>query len=195
MLISRLPPSGDTPAIGPNSQASAGLTIVAPRHRHQPRRTRTSYTGAGRIPERSLCAFQQRRPASPRAFAVVDEASVLDFRRQLAAIGGELGHHLLVQPDVHARGIIAVAGVAELLGELLARREARIDVERLHQVDDRGAPLQLFALGFDSRVEDRCDIDGCRRAGAARSAGRCRRLQPLRRQPAPPLPWCRRSRP
>src|SRR2546423_14812963 len=46
-------------------------------------------------------------------------SSMLDLGRQLAAIGGELRHHLLVQPDVHARGIIAVAGIAELLGEIL----------------------------------------------------------------------------
>src|SRR5689334_397649 len=57
--------------------------------------------------------------------------SVLDLGRQLAAIGGELGHHLLVQPDVHARGVVGVTAIAELLGQLLARSEAGIDVERL----------------------------------------------------------------
>ncbi len=46
---------------------------------------------------------------------------VLDLRRQLAAVGGEFRHHLLVQPDVHAGGIIAVAGVTEFLREFLAR--------------------------------------------------------------------------
>ncbi len=52
------------------------------------------------------------------------EGSVLDLRRQLAAVGCELGHHLLVQPDIHARGIVGVAGIAELLGEFFARGEA-----------------------------------------------------------------------
>ena len=67
---------------------------------------------------------------------VYSTCSVLDFRRQLAAIGRELRHHLLVQPDIHARGIIGVAGIAELLGKLLPRGKTGIDVERLHQVDD-----------------------------------------------------------
>jgi hypothetical protein len=46
---------------------------------------------------------------------------LLDFGRQLATIRREFGHHLLVQPDVHAGGIIAVAGVAEFLGKFFAR--------------------------------------------------------------------------
>src|ERR1700681_26058 len=113
--------------------------------------------------------FQSKRPARARAFAFWFCAgrSVLDLRRQLAAVGGKLDHDLLLQPDVHGGGIIAVAGVAELLRELLARGEAGIDIERLHQVDDRGAPFQLFALGGNRLVEDGRDVDGCR--GRSRS--------------------------
>jgi hypothetical protein len=50
---------------------------------------------------------------------------VLDLRRQLAAVGGKLDHDLLVQPDVHGGGIIAVAGVTELLRKLLDWEYAR----------------------------------------------------------------------
>src|SRR5271167_4135344 len=43
-----------------------------------------------------------KRPAVPRAFCDrVRRRLPFDIGRQLAAIGGELGHHLLVQPDVH----------------------------------------------------------------------------------------------
>src|SRR5262245_26960878 len=72
-----------------------------------------------------VVAVTKKARAEARALSVTGrKRSVLDLRRQLAAIGRELGHHLLVQPDVHAGGIVGVAGVAELLGKFLARREA-----------------------------------------------------------------------
>src|SRR4051795_5853697 len=112
----------------------------------------------------------QKGPARSRALLLrTGDRSVLDLRRQLAAIGGELGHYLLVQPDVHGRGIVGVAAVAELLGEVLARGEAGIDVERLHEVDDRGAPFQLFALvRGDRRVDDRGNVHRRRGRRSAR---------------------------
>src|SRR5690242_2811370 len=129
-----------------------------------------------------LIVVVAKRPAPGAGLIVwLAIASVLDLRRQLAAIGGELAHHLLVQPDVHAGGIIGVAGVAELLGKLLARREAGVDVERLHQVDDGVLPVELLALGGDGLVEDGSDIDrlrrrgrGCGAAAGRRTARRCR---------------------
>ena len=51
---------------------------------------------------------------------------VLEIGGDLAAIGGELDHHLLVQPDIHLGRILGVAGVMQLLGELLARGLARV---------------------------------------------------------------------
>ena len=39
-----------------------------------------------------------------------------------------------------------VAGVAELLGQLLARAEAAVELEQLHQIDDRFAPVELFLV-------------------------------------------------
>src|SRR4051794_3810077 len=54
----------------------------------------------------------------------LERASVLDLRWKLAPIRRQLRHHLLVQPDVHARGIIAVARVPEFLCQFFSRGEA-----------------------------------------------------------------------
>src|SRR4051794_14503066 len=119
----------------------------------------------------------RKRPARWRAFrfsAAGGPRSVLDLRRQLAAIGSELARHLLVQPDIHAGRVVGVTAVAELLGEFLAGRQARIDIERLHQVDDRGAPFQLLVLGFRGLVDDRGHIDVLRRSTRGRRSRRWR---------------------
>src|SRR6185312_579885 len=121
----------------------------------------------------AIAAKRKARVAVGLSIRASGEASVLDLGRQLATVGGQLGHDLLVQPDIHAGGIVAVARVAKFLRELLACRKARIDVERLHQVDDRGAPLQLLALGLDGLIEDGCDVDSrsrCRSGSPRRSA-------------------------
>src|ERR1700722_1688736 len=102
------------------------------------------------------------------------DRSPFDVGWQLATIGSELGHHLLVQPDVHAGGVAGVAGVAKFLRQLLARGKTGMDIARLHQIDDRGPPLQLFALGLDRLVQDGRDIDGLSRrsrCGRRSSAG------------------------
>src|SRR5204863_9292948 len=49
-----------------------------------------------------------------------------DLRRQLAAVRGELHHHLLVQPHVHARGSAGVAGVTELLRRVELRQRSSL---------------------------------------------------------------------
>ena len=46
---------------------------------------------------------------------------MLQIVGDLAAILGELDHDLLVQPHIHLGRVLHVAGVMELLGELLAR--------------------------------------------------------------------------
>src|SRR3954466_11097595 len=51
---------------------------------------------------------------------------MLDVGRKLAAIGRQLAHHLLVQPDIHAGAVIAVARKAEFLREFLSRRQAGV---------------------------------------------------------------------
>ena len=78
------------------------------------------------VEEEKNSAPKARRRASAlgRAFT----CSLLEVGRHLAAVRGELLHHLLVQPDVHRRRIVHVAGVAELLGELLARAEAAVEI-------------------------------------------------------------------
>jgi hypothetical protein len=90
------------------------------------------------------------------------------------AVRGKLPHHLLVQPDIHAGGIIGIAGVAEFPGKLLARSKAGVDIERLHQIDNRGAPLQFFFLGRGRLVQDRSDIDGLSRCGRRAASRRSR---------------------
>ena len=66
--------------------------------------------------------------------------------RHLAAALGELCHDLLLQPDIHRRRAIESAGVAELLRQLLARAEAAVQFEQLHQIDDGVFPIEIFAL-------------------------------------------------
>src|SRR5258707_15887765 len=76
-------------------------------------------------------AYHQRHGVWVPAFAgtTADKIRlVLDLRRQLAAVRSELRHHLLVQPDVHARGIVGVAGVTELLRKFFARGKAGVDI-------------------------------------------------------------------
>ena len=51
---------------------------------------------------------------------------VLDLRWQLASVGRKLGHYLLVQPDIHARGIVGVAGVTELLRRVELRQRSSL---------------------------------------------------------------------
>jgi hypothetical protein len=54
---------------------------------------------------------------------------------------------MLVQPDVHGRGVIHVAGIVQLLCEFLARAEAAAEVQQLHQIHDRLSPIEfLFFL-------------------------------------------------
>src|SRR5438105_961400 len=110
-------------------------------------------------------------------YRVTPQAVIITHTETPRALRGRgLAHHLLVQPDVHAGGIIGVAGVAELLGELLAGRKAGIDVERLHQVDDGVFPIELLPFGSNRLVEDGSDVDGLRRC----RTGRCGRAAGLR---------------
>ena len=50
--------------------------------------------------------------------------SLSQLIRHLAAVLRELQHHLFVQPDVHCREIILVAGVVKLIGKLFTRGKA-----------------------------------------------------------------------
>ena len=50
--------------------------------------------------------------------------------------------------------IVLVAGKMKLLGELLARRKARIEIEQLHQIDDRMPPVELLLVARGKLVEN-----------------------------------------
>src|SRR5439155_19862143 len=99
----------------------------------------------------------------------------------LASALGDLCHDLLMQPDIHFRRTVERAFVAELLGELLARAQTAVELEELHEIDDRLFPIVRFLLrvgefldhGFDFGARHRL---GCpaRRGGARRSRGRAR---------------------
>src|SRR5512139_850276 len=95
--------------------------------------------------------------------------SGLDIGRQLAAIGGEFRHDLLVQPHVHGGGIIGVAGVFQLGSKLLPRRDAAVEIESFHQVDNGRSPGKFLAFGCGCLIDDFCNID-C----LSRSTWRCR---------------------
>ena len=62
---------------------------------------------------------------------------VLETDRHHAAALGKLRHDLLVQPDVHFRRAIESSSVAELLRQLLAGAKAAVELEQLHEIDDR----------------------------------------------------------
>src|SRR3954464_15942269 len=61
---------------------------------------------------------------------------VLDVGRKLAAIGPAMFHHLLVQTDIHAGAVIAVARKAEFLREFAWARQAGVDIELLPSQSD-----------------------------------------------------------
>jgi hypothetical protein len=68
------------------------------------------------------------------------------------------------------RGIVGVAGIAELLADA----EAGIDIERLHQIDDRGSPFQLLLFGGDRLIQDGGNVHGLRQV---QPAGVCLPMQ------------------
>ena len=113
---------------------------------------------------------------------VYSTCSVLDFRRQLAAIGRELRHHLLVQPDIHARGIIGVAGIAELLGKFLARGE---DWNRC-RAPSSGRRSRCATPAFPSWLRRPCPGSE-RRRPSARAPPQARQLRRLQRELFPRL--------
>src|SRR5215204_2867814 len=110
------------------------------------------------VPSPSRCDLiaQSSRVASA---ARAPDRSCLEIVRHLAAARRKLGHDLLVQPDVHGCGVVRVAGVAQLLGEVLARGEAAVEIEQLHQVDDRAAPIELLLVFRGALRQHGLDVD------------------------------------
>jgi hypothetical protein len=66
---------------------------------------------------------------------------MLEIVRDFAAILGQLGHHFLVQPNVHRRRVVHIAGIVEfcanslraarLLSKFISRIRSTIDVRQL----------------------------------------------------------------
>jgi len=84
---------------------------------------------------------------------------VLKLRWHFATVFGELDHDLLMQPNVHRRGILHAPSVVELCSKLFAGGEAAVQFENLHQVDDRLAPIEILRRSFRELVHDRGDVD------------------------------------
>ena len=71
-----------------------------------------------------------------------------------------------MQPDIHGGGIIHIARIAKLCGKLLTGGQAAIQVQQLHQIHNRGAPIKLLArrgLAVPAEILER----DCRQAYAA----------------------------
>src|SRR5262249_11461828 len=115
--------------------------------------------------------------------ATVRRASgVLKALRHFAAGLGELDHQLLVEPDVHCGRAVERAGIAELPRQLLARAEAAVQLEELHQIDDRCVPIEVLVLLVGELRNHRLDVRlrhrlagrrRRRRGGARRCSGIC----------------------
>ena len=76
------------------------------------------------------------------------------FVGHFAAVLRKLHHDLLVEPNIHGRRIVLVAGKMKLPGKLFARRKAGIEIEQLHQVDDRMPPVELLLVARGKLVEN-----------------------------------------
>ena len=61
---------------------------------------------------------------APCAAAETVRISVLQVRRNMTAIGGEIVHYLAMQPDVHCCRIVHVTSVAQLGCQFFAVRKA-----------------------------------------------------------------------
>src|SRR5262249_9647112 len=137
----RCTPSRSAP--GPTERRSQGRQVRRRKRRHQGQSNGSTW-----------------HPPRYRALmrSVSSRSSVLETVRNLAAAFGELGHDLLVQPDVHFRRAVERALVAKLLRQLLARAETAVEVEQLHQVDDRLFPVQFFTLAVGDLLYHHLDF-------------------------------------
>ena len=87
------------------------------RRRRRKDRRRHSYRDRARKARRAQAPGPRRhRDEVERQGPLVEQ-----FGRQLAAIRGELGDHLLDQPNVHRGAVRRIASIVQFGGELLAR--------------------------------------------------------------------------
>ena len=78
---------------------------------------------------------------------------VLQFIGDSSAVLGEMDHDLLVQPDVHRCRVIEIAAEMQFCGELLAGREATVEADKLHQIDDGRAPIEVLFVARSKIVQ------------------------------------------
>ena len=123
---------------------------------------------------------EQRRRSPPRRNPCAGSLS-RQRGRDFPTILGQFLHRRLVEPDVHLGAAVEVAGVTQLARQFLAVVEARIDPQQLHQIDDRGSPVEVLPLthlgqvGFDIDVRNRGRLGLRRERGSAfGKGGTCR---------------------
>ena len=107
-------------------------------------------------PAEQGCQKNKGARSSPRGLA--------DYRfksSELCPVLGKLDHHLFVQPNIHFRGGLFVSLKVQLVGQVLARCSAAIQIKQFHQIDDGFAPIQFLLFLFRERVEHRDDINVC----------------------------------
>ena len=69
---------------------------------------------------------------------------------------GEFGQDFLVEPHVHfgrAFGVDVGLAVAKVERHFFSLREAAVHVDEFHEIDDGGAPREIFGMFFFQLVE------------------------------------------
>lgn len=87
----------------------------------------------------------------------------------IAAIVGEFLQYRFVQPYVHLCRITHLFGGAmQFRGQLLARCQAAVETQKLHQINDGDLPAEFFCMRLGKRFQVRYHVDD---ADAGRSSG------------------------
>src|SRR5262245_43652299 len=107
---------------------------------------------------------------SPTKMCGLSQVESLNLERvgNFATVFGELDHYLLVQPDIHLGGVVRIASVIQLLCQLFACRNAAVEIEQLHQVDNGMPPIELLLILAGKVRKNGRDIDLSLRCGRRR---------------------------
>jgi len=65
-----------------------------------------------------------------------------------------------MQPDIHRRRVVLVAGIVQFVRKLFARGKAAVEIENFQQIDDRMFPVEMFVMFRSEAGEHGIDIDG-----------------------------------
>ena len=165
--------------------ASAGEFAAAPASASAPvaRMVLRSRWSMGVSPVAFLLVVATKKARAGRGpHCLVSVRSVLDLRRQLAAVGRELAHHLLGS-QMFMLASRCIAGIAELLGEFLAGRETgSMSSAFIRSTMECFSPASLLPLppcrGWEQRRPSAPGQRRSRAAGAAPPAGAALALLP-----------------